>query len=522
MRRPQWLQKWLTMMNPPVFFGAAGTVILFILYGALFTNQAGAVFSTVLSAITTNLGWYYVGVMTFFLFFVVWLLLSPYATIRLGGEDTRPEFSRPAWFAMLFAAGMGMGLVFWGVAEPITHYLKPPMAEPETAAALRESMRFTFFHWGFHPWAVYIIFALGIAYFHFGRGLPLAPRSLLYPILGERYRGWIGHLADIICTVGTLLGVATSLGLGAMQINSGVTALTDVSFSTGTQVAIIVIITVVATASTVSGVSKGIRLLSTFNMVVAMALLAFVLLAGPTLYQLEVFSTSLGNYLQRLVATSLWVDLRPGSTWQATWTIFYWGWWISWCPFVGIFVARISKGRTIREFIIVAFLVPVMVTFLWLSVFGGTALHIELYGGGGIAAAVKDNVATSLNALLAQLPWSNITQVVGLVLIVTFFITSSDSGSLVDDMVTSGGHPNPPAAQRVFWGVSEGATAAVLLVAGGLTALQSAAIASGLPMSLLVLVTCYTLVKALRQDVAKRKRAAGEAGRDPKEAAEPP
>jgi choline/glycine/proline betaine transport protein len=491
---------WFTMINPPVFFGAGGFVLALIIFGGNWTDLANRIFSATLDFITTHFGWYYVLIVSFFFFFVIWLYFSPYGKIRLGGPESKPEFSRFAWFTMLFAAGMGMGLIFWGVAEPIMHYDNPPTADPHTLHALKEGMRFSFFHWGFHPWAIYIIFGLGIAYFHFRHKLPLAPRSLLYPIIGERYKGWIGHVTDAFCTVGTLLGVATSLGLGAMQINSGFQELVGMAFNETNQITIIVIITLVATTSTVSGVGRGIKYLSITNIVIMFALLLFVFFAGPTLYQLKIFTTTFGDYVQHIIDTSLWVDLRKGNSWQGDWTLFYWGWWISWCPFVGIFVARISKGRTIREFVLYVFLIPTIVTFFWFSVFGGTAMNIELFGNGGIAEVVNENVAMSLNALLVNLPLSTITQWVGLLLVIIFFITSSDSGSLVDDMVTSGGHPNPPALQRVFWGFSEGAAAAVLLAAGGLDALRTASISAGLPQSILVVIACFSLVKALRID----------------------
>ncbi|MFC2087383.1 BCCT family transporter [Bacteroidota bacterium] len=495
---------WFSMMNPPVFFGAAGIVIGIIVFGALWSATAGNVFYRILDFITNYFDWYYIIIVFLFLIFVVWLVFSPYARIRLGEEKSKPEFSRISWISMLFAAGMGMGLIFWGVAEPITHFLNPPRAESETLTALKEGMRFSYFHWGFHPWAIYIIFALGIAYFHFRHKLPLAPRSLLYPLLGNRINGWIGHITDIFCTVGTLLGVATSLGLGAMQINSGFNAIADVPFSVNNQVWIIVFITIIATTSTISGIGKGIKYLSITNIAGMFLLLFFVFFAGPTLYVLKMFITTLGGYIQNIVDMSLWLDLRKDSTWQGDWTLFYWGWWLSWCPFVGIFVARISKGRTIREFVLTVLFIPSLVTFMWFAVFGGTALNIELLNSGKISSIVHENVAMSLNVLLKELPLTHITQWFGLMLVIIFFITSSDSGSLVDDMVTSGGHPNPPVAQRAFWGISEGLMAAVLLVAGGLSALQSASVSAGLPQSLLVLAACFSLFKALKRDAKTR------------------
>lgn len=488
------------MMNPPVFFGAGGAVLLIIFFGGIWTETATLVFENTLSFITHYLGWYYILIVFLFLGFVIWLYLSPYGRIRLGKDDERPEFGKFAWFTMLFAAGMGMGLIFYGVAEPIMHYNDPPIAEPQSLDALKQSMRFSFMHWGFHPWAIYIIFGAAIAYFHFRIDLPLAPRSLLYPLFGERIRGPIGHVTDAFCTVGTLLGVATSLGLGAMQINSALSSLMGVVQNTETQILITVIITGVAVTSTISGLGRGIKYLSMTNLFVMFLLMLFVFFAGPTLYIIKLFLTSVGDYIHKFIPTSLWLDPRQGSDWQGEWTLFYWGWWISWCPFVGIFVARISRGRTIREFVFYVFLVPTLVTFFWFAIFGGTALHLDIYQDAGIHGVVEDNLSMSLNVLLDHLPVAFITKWVGLLLVVIFFITSSDSGSLVDDMVTSGGHPDPPVLQRAFWGISEGAAAATLLLAGGLSALQTAAISSGLPQSLLVIAAMTALVKALWVD----------------------
>ena len=501
-KRPAFLKEWMEAMEPTVFLGSAALVIGFLIFGSMFTETAASVFNTIQGFIAETFGWFYILSVSLFVLFVIWLLFSPYGDIRLGEDDSRPEFSYFAWFTMLFSAGMGIGLVFWGIAEPLTHYTAPPMAEPRTPAALLETMRFTYFHWGFHPWAVYIIFALAIAYYHFRHGLPLAPRSMLYPIIGEHYRGIAGHAMDILCTVGTLFGVATSLGLGAMQINAGIAEFMDVAQNANVQIVIIIAITLVATISVVSGIENGIRLLSQFNILLALGILGFVFLMGPTLFQLELFTTTLGDYFQHLVQTSFWVDTREGSSWQSNWTIFYWGWWISWSPFVGVFVARISKGRTVREFVLHVFLVPTLATFFWLAVFGGTGLHIEIFGDGGVALAVKENVALSLHAVFRHLPGSSVMSALGTLLVITFFITSSDSGSLVDDMVTSGGHPDPPTAQRIFWAFSEGAVAAVLLYFGGLQALQTASITSGLPLTMVLMLTCYGLVKAFRVDLA--------------------
>jgi choline/glycine/proline betaine transport protein len=487
-------------MQPTVFLGSAAIVIGFVTLGVGWPEAMQRTFSAIQTFIVNHFGWLYVLGTTGFLVFVIWLLFSRFGRIRLGGEDARPEFGYFSWFTMMFSAGMGTGLVFWGVAEPMTHFLEPPRGSGGEPDDVLQAMRISFFHWGLHPWAVYIVFGLALAYFHFRHDLPLAPRSLLYPVLGRRIHGPIGHAVDILATVGTLFGVATSLGLGAMQINTGVSQLTGIAHDTGVQIVIIGLITAVATISVVSGIHQGIRRLSQFNMVLAALLFLFVFLAGPTVYLLEVFTSSVGAYLQNLVASSFWLDVRQDVDWQANWTLFYWSWWISWSPFVGVFVARISRGRTVREFIVAVLFVPVLATFLWLAVFGGTGLHIEIYGQGGLAEPIREDAALALHAMLDKLPLSTITSVLATLLVVVFFVTSSDSGSLVDDMVTSGGHPNPPRAQRVFWAVSEGVVAATLLLGGGLQALRTASLTSGLPMTLFLAVACFGLVRAFRAE----------------------
>lgn len=494
----QALRHLIERTEPPVFFGSAGLVIVFCVIGGVFTEWASDVFSGLQQSIVEYFGWYYLLIASGFLIFIVWVMVR-HGGVRLGKDNSRPEFGRLSWFTMLFAAGMGIGLVFWSVAEPLTHFTTPPMdmAAANSPEAVREALRYTFFHWGLHPWAIYIVLAMALAYFHFRHDLPLAPRSILYPLIGERFRGWPGHGVDILCTVGTLLGVATSLGLGAMQINAGLTKLAGIADSTGVQILIIALITLAAGTSVVIGLKGGVRRLSKFNLYLAAALWLFVLIAGPTIYLLETFVGGVAVYLQKLVVTSLWVDFTRDTDWQSSWTFFYWGWWISWSPFVGVFVARVSKGRTIREFVLGVLIVPTVASLLWLSVFGGTGLWVELFGGGGLAAEVTGNAAISLHAMLEHLPLTSLTQGLATLVIVIFFITSSDSGSLVDDMVTTGGHPHPPKATRVFWAGAEGTAAATLLLLGGLSAMQNAAISLGLPMSVLLIAACVALWRAL-------------------------
>ncbi len=489
-------------MQPTTFFGSAAFVVLFVLYCAVFSDFAKIFFQEIQSRLTTSFGWFYILSATMMLGFVVWLLLSRYGSIRLGPPDATPEFSYFTWFAMMLAAGMGIGVVFYGVAEPIQHYANPPMAEAETPEALRESMAITFFHWGFHPWAIYSAIALPLAFFHFRHKLPLAPRSLLYPLIGDRIYGFRGHAVDILCTVGTLFGVATSLGLGSKQINAGLQRIADVEISTDVQLILIVVITGAATISVVTGLKAGIRRLSQMNIILAAFIMVFVFLVGPSLYSLDLFVTSIGSYLERLPFLSFHVNPGSQDGWQSSWTLFYWSWWISWSPFVGVFTARISRGRTIREYITAALLVPSVMGFLWFSVLGGTALHQQITEGVDLASVVAQEPALSLYTVLDRLPLSSIMAVLATLLIVIFFVTSSDSGSFVDDMVTSGGDPNPPRAQRVFWALSEGAVAASLLLAGGLQALRTASLTTGLPMAVFLLVACWGMAKGVQRDYA--------------------
>lgn len=487
--------------SPPVFLGAAGVIIAFVIYGAGFSGHASVVFENLQQFITDKFGWFYILTASIFLIFVIFLAFSKYGNIRLGGEQTNPEFGSITWFTMLMAAGVGIGLVFFGVAEPIGHFVSPPEAGAQTSQAIREAMLYSFFHWGLHPWAIYLAIALPLAYFHFRHRLPMAPRSLLYPLIGDRIYGWIGHLVDILATVGTLFGVGTSLGLGAMQINAGLGAIFGVSLNLTIQLIIIAIITTIATISVVTGLHMGIKRLSQFNMGLAGILLLFVIITGPTIYIFETFITSVGYYIQNLAYTSFRIDQAHLGDWQANWTIFYWSWWIAWSPFVGVFAARISRGRTIRELILAMLLVPSIVGFFWFSAMGGASFFIELFGQGGIIEPTLKDEVLSFYALLDKLPVSFITSILGTLLIVVFFITSSDSGSLVDVMVTSGGNPNPPFPYRIFWCVTEGLVAATLLITGGLTALRVASLIPALPFALFLLVACYGLLKALRVDI---------------------
>jgi len=491
----------------PVFYPSAGIIALLVLFTVLSGDKAAAFFTGMQAWVTHTAGWIYMLAVSGFLIFCLYLLFSRAGNIRLGPNDSTPDYSYLSWFAMLFSAGIGIGLLFFGVAEPVMHYLAPPSGDAETMAAAKQAMQITFFHWGFNAWAVYAVVGLSLAYFSFRHGLPLTIRSALYPLIGDRIYGPIGHTVDVLAVVGTLFGVATSLGFGVLQINAGLNHLFDVPLGTNTQVALIAGITFIATISVISGLNVGIKKLSEFNMILAVALLLFVIAAGPTILFLNSFVENIGLYGQTIVARSFYIGAYGGDqNWLSAWTLFYWGWWISWSPFVGMFIARISRGRTIREFIIGVLLVPTVFTFIWMTAFGNGALSIEMAdAGAGIADTIKDNMPLGLFAFLEHLPFSGIVSALAVVLIVTFFVTSSDSGSLVIDTITSGGHLNPPIWQRVFWAVTEGLVAAVLMVAGGLGALQSVTIAMALPFTLVIVFACVGLLRSLRQEASQQK-----------------
>jgi choline/glycine/proline betaine transport protein len=491
-----------------VFIPASLIILAFVISGVFFTDEMASLFEATQEFVAGNLGWFYILPINIFLVFVIWLALGRFGGIKLGPDDAEPDFSYFSWFAMLFSAGIGIGFLFFGVAEPISHFAvdpPPTITDPGSEQAAREAINATFLHWGFHAWAIYIVMALTLCYFAYRRGLPLALRSAFYPILGKRIRGWIGDAIDTLAIFGTLFGVSISLALGSTQINSGLNMLAGISPSLTVQLLLIAGITAVAVGSVLLGVHRGIRRLSLMNIIVFTALLIFVLVAGPTVYLLNSFLENIGFYLRNLPETGLRTDALADPTWQGNWTLFYWGWWVSWSPFVGMFIARISRGRTIREFISGVLLVPVLVSFLIFTVFGNTAMFFELTGRTGIVAATEETFEFAFFAMLEFLPLATVTSIVALVIIATFFITSSDSGSLVDDIHASGGSIRPHKVTRIYWAVAEGVVAGVLLIAAGvaeLTAFQLVAMATGLPLIILMLFMCYALWLALRKDCA--------------------
>ncbi len=488
----------------PVFAPAAITLVALLGFSTLKPDTAKLVFGRWLSSVTANFGWLYVLAVAGFIGIACWLIFSRHGSIRLGPDDARPDFPTLTWLTMLFSAGMGIGLVYFSVAEPIMHYVKPPSGAGGTLEARRGAIALTLFHWGVHAWAIYVVMGVCIAYFSHRKGLPLSIRSCLHPVLGDRIHGFAGHFVDALAALATIFGLATSLGLGSMQISAGLAHLFGTPHTLTTQLMLIAVITLLATVSLVSGLDKGIRRLSELNVVLALSLVAIVFLAGPTLRILESTVQGLGAYGRVVAAHTFKIGAHDTATrdWSNTWTLFYWGWWIAWAPFVGIFIARISRGRTIRELVFGALIVPTLVAWLWFGVFGGTALHLEDTQG-GIASAVAADSSTAIYVMLAKLPLGVVTTTLATVVVAVFFVTSSDSASLVVDMLASGGHPNPPTWQRVFWACAEGTSAAVLLYVGGknaLLGLQSASVSIGLPFCIVLIVCIYCLVKALRSD----------------------
>ncbi|WP_232830760.1 BCCT family transporter [Tropicimonas sp. IMCC34011] len=554
-------------VHNPVFVISGAAVVLFTLLTLLLPDQSGQAFSWLFASVTQGFDWFFIGAANVFVVFCIALIILPVGKVRLGGKDATPDFSYPGWFAMLFAAGMGIGLMFYGVSEPLTHFgtasggtsygvtysgddpgdgaVPPGFADRESfelatgvtapspdavlqlldeqvpadargdfdvtpgrtdwsplgasagdeREAVRIGMAATIFHWGLHPWAIYAVVALALALFSYNKGLPLSVRSAFYPILGERVWGWWGHLIDILAVFATLFGLATSLGLGAAQANAGLSDLFGIPMGATTQVVLICVITSIALISVLRGLEGGVQILSEINMGLAVLLLLFVLIAGPTLAILTGFVDSLVAYGRYLPELSNPVG-REDVNFTQGWTSFYWAWWISWSPFVGMFIARVSRGRTVREFLICVLLIPSLVCVFWMAVFGGTAINQVIQDG---YTAVQDaDLPLQLFRMLDALPLTAITSFIGIVLVIVFFVTSSDSGSLVIDTITAGGKVDAPVPQRVFWCIFEGVVAIVLLLsAGGLSSLQSMVISTGLPFTVVLLLMCYAIYRGL-------------------------
>lgn len=488
-----------------VFWPAAVIVLGFVAWTLVAPASAEAAFGALQSGIVRNFSWYYVLIAAFFVGFSIFVGFSKYGDIKLGKDQDDPEFSTGSWFALLFAAGMGIGLVFYGVSEPLSHFASPRPGVTGTENELaQQAMTQTFLHWGLHAWAIYVVLGMALAYAIHRRGRPVSIRWALEPLLGRRVRGGWGNLIDVIALVGTLFGVATSLGLGVIQIGAGLESAGIAESSTVSQIAIIAVITAVTIVSLVTGVTKGMKILSNFNLVLAAALLLFILIVGPTQYLLRDFVQSIGAYLQNVVGLSFNVTAQQGAAgeeWQGAWTTFYWGWWMSWAPFVGIFIARISKGRTVREFVFGVLLVPTALTFLWFAVLGGAAIHQQVDGSGGLVGADGSvDVESALFTLLRDLPAGTVLTFGAILLIGVFFVTSSDSGSLVMAMIASGGDIEPKNWLRVFFALVAALLAVALLLTGGLNALKTAAITTALPFSIVLLMTCWSTIIAFNRE----------------------
>jgi choline/glycine/proline betaine transport protein len=493
--------------SPPVFISSATIALALVLWGVLGPSSLSSAAGAVNGFITSTFGWLYIFSASLFLLFVVVLMCTRYGRVRLGPADSTPEYGTLSWFAMLFTAGMGIGLVYYAVSEPVTHFTGPPSGPAGTPEAAENAMLYTFYHWGLHPWAIYIVLGLSLGYFAFRKGLPLRPASALYPLLGERINSWPGYVVDVLAVFGTLFGLATSLGIGGQQVGAGLETLFGISNTPTLQVVLILGITSIAVVSVMLGIDKGVRNLSLLNLWLAFALMVFVFAFGPTRDLLNTLVSNVGVYVQNLPALSFetFPDNPQGQAWQGDWTLFYWGWWMSWSPFVGMFLARISYGRTIRSFIAGALFAPVGASMVWLTIFGDTALGALLADPSN--ALAEADTETGMFVLLEQLPVSGVVSLLAsglaIVVVVLFFATSSDSGSLVVDILTNGGDPNPRWQQRLFWAVLEGVIAAVLLAAGAaagadaLSALQTASILAGLPFCLVLIAMCVGLVKGL-------------------------
>lgn len=484
-----------------VFYVSIAIATVFLAWGFFSPGTLGETAGWVLGGILDEFGWFYLLTGLGILIFSLLVAFSRFGKIRLGDPGEKPEYSNFSWFSMLFSAGMGIGLVFWGVAEPIFHYMQPPMGiEPQSAESAVMAMRYSFFHWGFHPWAMYAIVGMALAFSAFRKKRGFLMSSTLYPLLGERSEGLFGKFVDIMAILVTIFGVATSLGLGAMQINGGLFKLFGMPMGRISQILIIAVITFLFILSATSGINRGIKFLSNINVYIATILMTFILLVGPTSFILEIFTQTLGGYVQNILEMSLRLTPIQRDPWIGSWTIFYWAWWISWSPFVGTFIARISKGRTVKEFILGVVLMPSMFSFIWFSVLGGTALNMEILQGLDVSSPIFEDISTGLFVMLSYLPMGNIVSLVSIVLIGTFFVTSADSATFVLSMFSSNGALEPKSSIKLLWGVIQSLIAIVLLLSGGLSAMQSISIIMALPFLSIVVLMGFSLFRGLQRE----------------------
>ncbi len=500
------IRRWGMDAHNPVFVVSALVVFLFVIGTLIFPNEAKGTFDGAKSWSINHFDWFFITACNIFVIFCIALIFLPVGKIRLGGEDAKPEFSTLSWFSMLFAAGMGIGLMFWSVAEPAAYYTDwwgtPLNVDKHTPEAARLAMGATMFHWGLHPWAVYAVVGLALAFFSYNKNLPLTIRSVFYPIMKNRTWGWFGNIIDIVAVLATIFGLATSLGFGAKQAASGLNFLFGIPNTINVQIAIIIGVTAIAIVSVIRGLNGGVKILSNINMAIALLLLIFVIIVGHGFSFFSTVANTAGAYIENLIPLSNWMD-REDEKFYHGWTVFYWAWWISWSPFVGMFIARISKGRTVREFLVSVLLVPTLLTIVWMSAFGDAGLTQIQNNIGQLSTGLTD-VSLALFQMLENLPLSQITSFIGIVLVLVFFVTSSDSGSLVVDSITAGGKLDAPVPQRIFWATMEGLIAGALLFGGGadaLGALQAAAITVGLPFTLVLLAMCVTLLMGLNHEL---------------------
>ncbi|NNH34384.1 choline BCCT transporter BetT [Acinetobacter sp. NIPH 2377] len=494
---------WFANVNPNVFFSTVAIIFIFLVVVVLAPNSFELITKNLNQWVTDSFSWFYVLSVAIFLILLIYIALSDMGKIKLGPDHSQPNYSNASWFALLFTAGMGIGLMFFGVAEPVMHYVSPPEGAGETIQAAQQSMRVTFFHWGFHAWAIYTVVGLALAYFAYRHNLPLKIRSALYPIIGQKIYGPIGDAVDTFATIGTVFGVATTLGFGVTQINSGLNYLFGIQQSASTQVILIIVVSTMASMSVFLGLDKGIKRLSELNLILVLTLLLFVFFASSSIYLLQTTIQNAGQYVSNLFAMTFNLYAYQPNGWIGGWTIMYWAWWISWSPFVGMFIARVSKGRSIREFIVGVLLIPTGFTLIWMGFMGNAALYSILHEANhSLVVAVQRDSSVALFAFLQSLPFSSVMSLLATCLVMLFFVTSADSGALVTDYLTAKSE-NSPIWQRLFWTVLMAVLAIVLLLVGGLGALQSATMMSALPVTFIMLLICWGLVKALRLDVIK-------------------
>ena len=494
---------WFANVNPNVFFSTVAIISIFLVVVVLAPNSFELITKNLNQWVTDSFSWFYVLSVAIFLILLIYIALSDMGKIKLGPDHSQPNYSNASWFALLFTAGMGIGLMFFGVAEPVMHYVSPPEGAGETIQAAQQSMRVTFFHWGFHAWAIYTVVGLALASFAYRHNLPLKIRSALYPIIGEKIYGPIGDAVDTFATIGTVFGVATTLGFGVTQINSGLNYLFGIQQATSTQVILIIVVSTMASMSVFLGLDKGIKRLSELNLILVLTLLLFVFFASSSIYLLQTTIQNAGQYVSNLFAMTFNLYAYQPNGWIGGWTIMYWAWWISWSPFVGMFIARVSKGRSIREFIVGVLLIPTGFTLIWMGFMGNAALYSILHEANhSLVVAVQRDSSVALFAFLQSLPFSSVMSLLATCLVMLFFVTSADSGALVTDYLTAKSE-NSPIWQRLFWTVLMAVLAIVLLLVGGLGALQSATMMSALPVTFIMLLICWGLVKALRLDVIK-------------------